>query len=183
MINATKSVTDAELASAATYYASLPKQSRYHVIETNRAPATRPNNYGWLELVPGGAAEPIRGRIIEVPEDTRRMFLSDPHVGIVIYVPLGAVKRGEALVGNGGPSGLPCAGCHGLEFQGMGEAPPIIGRSAAYIARMLWDIKTGARSGPAVIPMQVTVAALTEADITDIAAFLSSRKSQTGPLH
>jgi cytochrome c553 len=176
MINATRSVTRAELASAAAYYAGLPRRSRYRVVETNTVPLTRPNYYGWLDLVSSGGLEPIRGRIIEVPEDTARMFLADPHVGVVIYVPIGATNRGEVLVSTGGSSGLPCAGCHGLGLRGMGDTPPIVGRSAAYIARMLWDIKTGARSGPAVARMQSTVAALTETDITDIAAYLAAQK-------
>jgi cytochrome c553 len=175
MINVAKSVTDAELASAADYYASLPRRNQYRVVETNTVPTTRPNNYGWLDLVPDGGVEPISGRIIEVPEDTSRMFRADPHVRVVIYVPIGAVKHGEALIGQGGSSRLPSSSCHGPDLKDMGDAPPIVGRSAAYVARMLWDIKTGARGGPAVASMQATVANLTEADITEIVADLASR--------
>jgi cytochrome c553 len=39
---------------------------------------------------------------------------------------------------------------------------------------MLWDIKTGARGGPAVAPMRATTAGLSEADITDVVAYLAA---------
>ena len=125
--------------------------------------------------MPGGAPEPIAGRIIEVPEDTVRMFRGDPHLGIVDYVPLGAVERGRTLVRSGGPGEQACTSCHGAELGGAGAAPPLAGRAPTYLARMLWDIKTGARHGGAVSQMQAPAKGLNEAQITDVVAYLGSR--------
>ena len=130
--------------------------------------------YHYLDLVPNGELQPIGDRIIEVPQDPARMVLEDPGSGIIDYVPPGAVRRGEALVRTGGPGGQPCAGCHGSGLRGQEETPPLAGRSAAYLARMLWDMKTGARNGPAVAQMRTPAAGLTRADITDIVAYLAS---------
>ena len=174
MIKVSKSVTDADLARATAYYAALPVRRWIRVVETDMVPVTRPDYGGWLDLVPSGGMEPIRARIIEVPEDTSRMFLMDPHVGLVDYVPVGSLRRGAALVRSGGRSGAPCTSCHGPDLKGAGDAPPLAGRSAPYLARMLWDIKTGARGGPVVARMRAPTAGLSEADITDVVAYLAS---------
>lgn len=175
MIKVAQAVSDADLKAAASYYARTPRRTRQMVIETDRVPATRPSYFGWMELVPNGRPEPIGGRIIEVPEDRARLFLMDPHTLIIDYAPQGSVVRGERLVRTGGPAGQACRTCHGADLRGLGDAPPLAGRSAAYLARMLWDIKTGARGGPSTAPMQAPVAKLSEAEITDIAAYLAAR--------
>jgi cytochrome c553 len=176
MIGVAAAVGDADLARAAAYYAALPRHPWVRVVEADRVPATQPDLYGWLDLVPGGATEPIGGRIIEVAEDTRRMmWLSDPHSGVVAYVPRGAVARGDVAAGGG--FGAPaCAGCHGAGLRGEADVPALAGRSPAYLARALWDIKTGARRGPSVARMQPVAAALSAAEITDVVAYLASLK-------
>lgn len=176
MIRVAKTVSDPELASAAAYFSSLPRRRWFRVVETETVPVTRPNAYGWLDLVSGGGTEPIKGRIIEVPEDTRRTFLEDPHSGVVVYVPTGSIARGQALAKSGGAGGQACTSCHGPNLQGQGAAPPLAGRSSAYLARMLWDIKTGARKGPAVAQMQGPAGGLSPDDITDVVAYLTSRQ-------
>ncbi|MFI4965282.1 MAG: c-type cytochrome [Caulobacterales bacterium] len=176
MIKVSAKISDHDLAEAAAYFSSLPRAPSVRVVETDTVPATKPYLYGWLEIVPNGGTEPIKGQIIEVSEDMSRMYLADPHVGLVDYVPPGAVKRGEALVRSGGRNGQPCAACHGSEWKGVGDTPPLAGRAASYLARMLWDIKTGARRGPDVAAMQAPAKALNEVDITDVAAYLASRK-------
>jgi cytochrome c553 len=80
------------------------------------------------------------------------------------------------LVKSGGKGGQPCAACHGPELKGAGDVPPLSGRASTYLARMLWDIRTGARQGPAVAAMQAPAKGLSEAEITDVAAYLASRK-------
>jgi cytochrome c553 len=175
MTEVANKVSDAEVAQAAAYFAALPRPRWIRVVETDTVPVTRPDHYGWFDLVPNGGQEPIRGRIIEVPEDTQRLFLRDPHVGLIDYVPTGSLKRGEALVRSGGVGGVACTTCHGADLRGLGDTPPLAGRSAPYLARMLWDIKTGARRGPAVAAMQGPAAGLSEADITDIVAYLAAR--------
>lgn len=100
-------------------------------METDMVPVTRPDYGGWLDLVPNGGMELIRARIIEVPEDTSRMFLMDPHVGLVDYVPVGSFRRGAALVRSGGRSGEPCTSCHGPDLKGAGDAPPLAAARAS----------------------------------------------------
>ncbi len=174
MIKVAKAVGDDDLAAAAAYFAALPRIRRVRLVETDTVPVTRPNHYGWLDLAPDGGTEPIKGRIIEVSEDPKHLFLGDSHVGIVDYVPRGAIARGQALVMSGGPAGLPCTSCHGATLKGIGGTPPIAGRSAAYVARMLWDIRTGARGGPAVAAMQGPAGRLNAMQIRDISAYLAS---------
>jgi len=174
MIKAAKRISEDDLAAAAVYFSALPRGKRVHVIETDTAPNTRANHYGWLDLVPNGGTEPIGNRIIEVSEDPRHLFVADSHIGIIDYVPKGAVASGKALVRSGGPGGMACTSCHGANLRGQGGTPPIAGRSAAYVARMLWDIKTGARGGAAVSLMQGPAGSLDAMQIRDIAAYLAT---------
>ncbi|WP_304165983.1 c-type cytochrome [Phenylobacterium aquaticum] len=175
MIAVAKAVTDAELAQAAAYYASLPRRPFVRVVEADTAPAVKPSPWGWMDLVEGAPAQPLNGAIVEVAESWPRMALHDPHAGIVDYVPRGSIARGEALVRSGGPGGQPCASCHGGDLKGRDGAPPLAGRAPAYLARMLWDIRSGARSGPAVAQMLVPASGLSDAQITDITAYLASK--------
>ena len=174
MIEVAKKVSDEELAQAAAYFSALPKLPRYRVVEATQAPATHPNYYGWFELTPGAPPQLTGPRVIEVADDFDRMMLGDPHAGVTAYAAPGAIARGEALVKAGGHNGQPCAACHGADLRGMGDTPALAGRSAAYLARMLWDIKTGARAGPAVTSMQAPTAHLNEADIADVVAYRAS---------
>jgi len=143
MTEVAKHVGDPALRQAASYFSALPRTARYRVIESDTVPATKPDHYGWHDLVPGA--------------------------------PVGAIANGQALVRSGGPGGLPCTSCHGSDLRGTGGTPPLAGRSAAYLARQLWDIKTGARGGASVALMQNVAANLTPDQIRDIAAYLSSR--------
>jgi cytochrome c553 len=175
MTQMAKQVTDQDLNAAAAYYAALKRPHWYRVVETRTVPKTIPNHYGWRDLDPHGAVEPIQGRIIELPEDAHRMlWMSDPHVGVVVYAPPGAVAAGSVVVHSGGVAGQPCTSCHGADLKGLGQAPPLAGRSAAYLARELWDIKSGARSGSAVALMQAPAKGLSAAQVRDVAAYLSS---------
>ncbi|MBS0333144.1 MAG: c-type cytochrome [Proteobacteria bacterium] len=174
MIEVAKAVTDPELDQAAAYFATLPRGPWFRVVEADTAPATRPNYYGWLDRMPGAPPEPLGDRIVEVAEDWSRMILADPHSGVADYVPRGAIARGEALVRTGGPGGQPCRSCHGPDLKGGPIAPPLAGRSAAYLARMLWDIKVGARGGAQIAPMKGPTKDLTATQITDVSAYLVS---------
>jgi cytochrome c553 len=176
MIKVARHIPDADLARAAAYFAALPRRPRLRVIETSDVPVTKADKYGWLDLIPHGGREPIGARVIEVSADMPRMLLGDDHVAFIDYAPPGAVKRGETLVQTGGAGGQPCRSCHGPELRGAGDIPPLAGRSASYLARALWDIKSGARKGSAVAAMQTPVRGLTEQDIVNITAYLASLK-------
>jgi len=176
MVKVAETVSEADLAAAAAYYASLPRRTPIRVVETDLVPRTWPDRYGWLNRVDGGGDEPIAGRIIEVAADTHRLLISDPGERVTDYAPTGSIARGAALVRVGGPGGQPCVRCHGGDLRGQGAVPPLAGRGAAYLARMLWDIHTGARKGPTVDQMQAVTRELTPGEITDITAYIASLK-------
>lgn len=176
MIKVAKTVTDEELAAAAAYYAALPYKPRVRVVEGETAPATKPNYYGWLDLAPGKPPQALNGQVIEVAEDGPRMLLADPNAVIVVHAPIGATARGEALAASGGGNGQACAACHGQGLKGSPVAPPLAGRSAAYLARQLLDIKTGARNGPLAAQMQGPARGLNDEEIRDLAVYAASLK-------
>jgi cytochrome c553 len=176
MIKAARSVTPQELDEAAAYFASLPRKPWLRVFETAQAPRTVPDKFGWLNRAPGGEMEPVGGRIVEVSDDMSRTFLDDDHVILTDYVPPGAIARGKEIVAKGGGGGTPCATCHGQGLGGAGMVPPLAARPAGYIARTLWDIRSGARRGPAVALMQQPAKGLSPSDIRDASAYLAALK-------
>jgi cytochrome c553 len=69
----------------------------------------------------------------------------------VAYVPVGSIKKGEALVTTGGAGKtLRCAICHGQDLKGLGNVPFLAGRSPSYLVRQIYDIQKGMRKGPGV---------------------------------
>jgi cytochrome c553 len=124
----------------------------------------------------GGETEPIGDRIIVLPKDETEAKLRDPHSGFIDNVPSGSIARGQALATTGGNGRtVPCGVCHGPDLRGMGEVPPITGRTATYMYRQLNDIKNGTRVGTAVALMKPVVANLSDSDLIALAAFLESR--------
>ncbi len=119
--------------------------------------------------------EPIGQRIVETSVDTARTSLRDSHSGYVAYVPVGSVKKGEALVttGGGGKT-VQCSLCHGPDLKGAGNVPRIAGISAIYTVRQLFDMQSGARNGTGAQLMKPVVAKLSEDDMLTIAAYLAS---------
>jgi cytochrome c553 len=118
--------------------------------------------------------EPIGQRIVETAADLARTGLRDFHSGYVTYVPVGAVKKGEALVTSGGGKTAACATCHGSNLQGVGNVPRIAGVSAIYTFRQMFDFQSGARNGAAAALMKPIVAKLSEEDMLSISAYLTS---------
>ena len=120
--------------------------------------------------------EALGQRIIEVPEDADRAELRDTHSGFVAYVPVGSVKKGEALVTTGGNGKtLQCGICHGPDLKGVGTIPGIAGLHPIYIFRQLMDIQAGARDGQQAQLMKMVVAKLTPDDMIDLAAYVASK--------
>jgi cytochrome c553 len=168
--------SDAEVESAAQYFASLKPRPWIRVVESKSVPKTRIS--GWM-LVPVDAAgtEPIGHRIIEVPENTEQTELRNDTSGFIAYVPPGSLKRGEALVKSGGAgTTIQCSICHGAQLAGLGNVPSLAGRSPSYIVRQLYDIQGGARSGVSVQLMKAVVAQLSLDDMISIAAYTASLK-------
>ena len=176
MTDFAKAMTDDEAKISARYFASMSWTPWIKVIETETVPKTRIQNGMFLRLE-GDATEPIGQRIIETPvnvETTEK--LRDPRSGFIAYVPMGSIKRGEALVmkGGGGKT-TQCTICHAADLQGLGPVPGLAGRSPSYLVRQLYDIQHGTRSGIWTNLMKPVVANLTTDDMLAIAAYLASR--------
>lgn len=173
MISATKDITDEEIAAAAQYFSQLPRRPYIRVMESAQVPRTRVDS--WLLVAAGTGNEPIGNRIIELPDDMERFKLRDTGMTFTAFVPPGSLARGELLVKSGGNgTTVSCAACHGESLQGTPMAPPITGRSPTYLARQLYDFRSGSRQGATASLMQETVARLTPADIVALSAYLAS---------
>jgi cytochrome c553 len=173
MIKVANQVSEADLARAAAYFSALPRGKWVSVVETPRAPRTIPDQFGWRDPAKGGGDEPIGDRVIELSNDLSRQTLGDDHVGITDYAPPGAIARGAQIVAH---SPQPCASCHGSNLAGQGVAPPLAGRPAAYLARQLWNFRTGARHDPNASAMVAPATALSPSDIVDVTAYLAAHE-------
>jgi cytochrome c553 len=133
------------------------------------------SSHNMLVKLPGNARETLGQRIVEMPENVEREELRDPRTGFVAYVPKGAIAKGKRLVETGNGA-FPCTACHGADLQGSGDVPALAGRSPSGIVRQLYDIQHGTRTGAAVDPMRPEVAAMTDENRLNIAAYLASLK-------
>lgn len=185
MIDMAKAMTDEEIDIAASYFSALGWKTRVRVVETDLVPNTRIVGNLFLPTE-DTKTDAIAGRIVEVPEhEEQTETLRNPRVGFIAYVPVGSLARGEQLVRLGGATIVndqivqgkttACTACHGENLLGVADVPPIAGRSPSYIARQLFDIQQGTRSGPSLQLMKLVVAQLTSEDMVDIAAYVSSQ--------
>ena len=174
MLAQAKSVTEAEVKISAEYFASLKYKPWIKVVETDTVPKTHVAGFMLVPLE-GAGTEPIGQRIIEVAEDLARSSLRDPRSGFIAYVPVGSIKRGALLVttGGGGKT-IQCGICHGQDLKGVGDVPPLAGRSPTYTVRQLYDFQSGARAGLLSPQMKEAVAKLTVDDMVSIAAYTAS---------
>jgi cytochrome c553 len=70
-----------------------------------------------------------------------------------------------------------CGACHGTDLTGVPpDMPPLAGRSPSYLAREIFDIQQGSRSGSNsnVQLMKMVVEKLQPVDIVNITAYLAS---------
>jgi cytochrome c553 len=168
MLTLAKAATEEEARIAAAYFESVTYPRWIRVVETNTVPRTSIAG-GMFVPNPDGSTEPIGERIVEVPENLERTELRDPGSGFIAYVPTGSIARGRTLVTNG-----QCTLCHGTDLRGMGPVPALASRSPSYMARQLYDLKSGARKGAWSPLMKGVVANLTPADILNIVAYTAS---------
>ena len=177
MIPIAKGLDEADFKAAAEYFSSMKYPVWYKVIESDTVPKSYLGN-GAMRFPKEGAeagTEPIGNRIIELPQNDLSAESRDPRTGFVAHVPVGSIKKGETIVATGGGKALPCAICHGPELRGLGDVPPIVGRSPMYIYRQLNDIKIGSRNGSMVPLMKGVVEKLDDGDMIAIAAYLASK--------
>ena len=173
MIAFAKGATPEEVKAAAEYFASLPiPQGWVKVKEVSMVPKTKIAGNVYFELEGAEAGkEPIGNRVIEVPEHGQERFeMRDGHAGYIAYVPVGAVKKGEAFAAK-----LQCSVCHGANLQGLGPVPSLAGRSPSYMARQLFDFQTGARHGLWSDLMKPIAAKMTAEDLVNITAYIASK--------
>ncbi len=165
--------TGKEIQAAAEYFSALKPKPWIRVVETDVVPTT--HVAGWMLVPSGGAAmEPIGARIIETPENLERTELRDDRSGFIAYVPVGSIKKGEALANGTSSKTLRCATCHGPGLRGQGKIPALAGRSPSYIVRQLYDIQSAARTGAAVHVMKPVVIKMTIDEMEALAAYTAS---------
>jgi cytochrome c553 len=170
---AAQAATEPGLEEAAKYFAALKAKSVTKVVEAETIPKIE-NTHWIMKKSDAGGTELIGNRLIEVPDDFASFEKRDGHVTYTAYVPPGSLAKGEALVKTGAGKTAACATCHGPELKGLGQVPPIAGRSPTYIARQLYDIQSGARNGAAAALMKPVVAGLNNDDFIAITAYLAT---------
>lgn len=172
MLTLAKASNDAEVRIAANYFSKLKYTKWIKVVETDMVPRTEIAQRNMLFVVPG-PKEKIGKRILEVPDNLEHIEWRGSRIGFTAYVPKGAIARGKKLV-ESGAGGFPCAVCHGPDYKGNGDVPPLAGRSPSQMVRQLYDFKSGARNGPGADMMKPQVVRMTDDMRIDIAAYLSS---------
>lgn len=167
-------LTEQEMIDAANWFASLNAGSFINVIETSTVPETRVDDTRMRKVIPGDKLVALEGRIIEVAQRPDEVLKRSPYETFISYVPEGSINRGKNLVETGAGKTLACAGCHGSDLSGTELAPNIVGNFGIYTVRQLHGFKSGSRKGGNAILMQSVVNNLSDNDIVDIAAYLSS---------
>lgn len=83
-----------------------------------------------------------------------------------------AIAGGDAAAGKA--KSATCAGCHGAAgISAIPMYPNLAGQKEAYLVKQIKDFKSGARKDPT---MNAMVAALTDADIANLAAYYAGLK-------
>jgi cytochrome c553 len=169
MIAIAKAMTDDEIKASAEYFGSMKWTPWIKVVETSTVPKTRVAG-GLFLAIDGAEKEPLGARIIEVPENNEATeTLRDPRAGFIAYVPVGSLKKGEALAKS-------CVTCHGEGLRGLGPVPGIAGRSPSYEMRQMYDMQQGARNGLWTQLMKPVVGHLSEDDMLNLVAYTASLK-------
>lgn len=168
-------VSDSDVAEAARYFAAIRAKPRYRVVEKARIPVTYEAG-GLYSVRPGTATELLGARIIEITDDLARHELRDARTTFTAYVPPGSIGRGRRLATTATPPLTSCTTCHGPALRGLGDIPPLAGRSPSYLLRQLVAFRTGARAAVMSAPMQAVVAGLSLDDMIAVVAYAGSLK-------
>lgn len=175
MVHVAQAATPDEIDAAVSYFASLKPRADIRVVETDVVPQTAVAQWT-LAHTKSGRTEPIGRRIIEVPEDLEQFESLDGRSRFVAYVPAGSIARGKAIATEGlpGTAAAACTSCHGADLRGVHFIPPLAGRSPSYAVRQMWDMKHGARTGPALAPMARVAQALDLDAMIAVVAYTAS---------
>jgi cytochrome c553 len=163
-----------DMRKAAEWFASLKPAVWYKVVEATSVPKTWVNGGRMRLPLPEGGTEPLGNRIITLPQDPERVESRDPHSGFIAYVPVGSIKKGEALVNGGNGKTVACAVCHGEGLKGLGDVPRLAGVHPIYIVRQLNNFKLHTNTSSAAAQMLKVAEKLTEDDMISIAAYTGS---------
>jgi cytochrome c553 len=170
-----KAMTDQEIEQSAEYFSKLKPIAFTKVAESSMVPKTFIGAGRMRFVLQGGGNEPLGNRIITLPQDQARATRRDPNSGFVAHVPVGSIKRGEAIVKTGAAGRtVACTVCHGDTLQGIGNVPRLAGRHPIYLARQLYQFKDNRRATGDAELMKKPVAQLTDDDIIAISAYLGS---------
>lgn len=169
-----KELTDAEIIEISEWFATLTPRNTTQVKEAAQVAKTYVDDTRMRLLVEPIEMEAINYRIIEVPDDFSEVKKRSPENKFISYVPVGSIARGKNLVTTGGGKTIACTSCHGAALDGNTIGPSIVGNFAIYTVRQLHGFKGGSRKGGKSAMMLGVVSALTENDIVDISAYLSS---------
>ncbi|MDQ2666492.1 MAG: hypothetical protein M3Z05_10830 [Gemmatimonadota bacterium] len=168
------SITQEEAIAASRYFAGIKAKPRFHVVEGADVPVTY--QAGLLYAVkPGAGTEPLGHRIIEVADDLERHELRDAKATYTAYVPVGSIASGRRLATAKEKVPLrACVSCHGPKLLGVGQVPPIAGRSPTYLFRQLLAFRNGTRVTATSAPMQAATASLSIDDMIAAVAYAGS---------
>ncbi len=87
-----------------------------------------------------------------------------------------AMAEGDASAGKG--KAAVCAACHGMDGNSPTNMfPKLAGQGEAYLVKQLKEFKSGVRNNAVMAPM---VAALSEQDMADLAAYYASQTTTPG---
>jgi len=170
-------LSEEDMRKAVEFFAVMKPEVWYKVTEADTVPKTWVNGgrMRFATVGAGAGTEPLGNRIITLPQDPARVESRDPHSGFIAYVPKGSIKRGEALVNNGGAGKtVACAICHGEGLKGLGDIPRLAGIHPVYVMRQLYNFQTGANTSSAAAQMKKVTEKLTEEDMVAIAAYAAT---------
>jgi cytochrome c553 len=165
---------DEEMRKAVEFFAAMKPEIWYKVEEAQTVPKSWINGGRMRLPLAGGGTEPLGNRIITMPMDPARVESRDPHSGFIAYVPMGSIKRGEALVKDGAGRTIACAICHGEGLKGLGDVPRLAGIHPIYLVRQMYGFQTGANSSSAAAQMKKVTEKLSEDDMIAIAAYAAT---------
>jgi cytochrome c553 len=167
-------LTKGEITEISDWFATLASQKVTEVAEVTQVPKTFLDDTRMRIKTLPIEMEDIAGRIIEIPADLEKVKKRHPESTFITYVPKGSIALGKSLVTTGGGKTIPCTSCHGVDLAGSNIGPSIIGNFATYTVRQLHSFKSGTRKGGNSAMMLGVVGALTDKDIIDISAYLTS---------
>lgn len=169
-----KGLNNAEIKEVSDWFSALPPKKVTKVVETAQVLKTYIDDTRMRLVAQPYVMEAIGNRIVEIPDHPLEVNKRNPDSIFVSYVPQGSLIRGKVLVSTGNDKTPSCASCHGSDLSGSAIAPSIVGNFASYTVRQLHGFKGKTRNGGQAVMMQSVVNGLTDEDIIDISAYLTS---------